>query len=61
MGKKTYIIPSMDMHRMEGLRLLDSFTEKTDGIPSISDTDLDANQGTFFEETAPSKGLWDED
>lgn len=62
MGKKSYVIPEVDIFTMKGFCLLDGFSEKPGEAPVINDGELDANSGSFEEEMVPTKGqdLWDE-
>ncbi len=62
MGKKSYIIPEVDVHKVEGDQLLAGFSEKPNSsTPVVNDCELDANTSSFEEDILPSKGLWDED
>lgn len=61
MGKKTYIIPEVEIYMMEGMKLLDDFSEKTNDAPVINNGELDSNSSTFEEDMTSAKGLWDED
>ena len=60
MGKKSYIIPEVDIYTMKGIKLLDSLSEKTSDAPVVNGVELDANNGSFVDDTQPTKGLWDE-
>lgn len=61
MGKKSYIIPEVDIFTMKGFRLLnDGFSEDPSDTPTINDGELDANNGLFDEDFVSAKGLWDE-
>lgn len=60
MERKTYLVPKTDIYTLEGGMLLDGYSENRDGAPTVNDTELDANQGAFFDETSSAKGLWDD-
>ena len=46
---------------MEGMKLRDDFSEKTNDAPVINNGELDSNSSTFEEDMTSAKGLWDED
>lgn len=61
MGKKSYVIPEVDIFTMKGFRLLnDGFSEDPSKTPTLNGGELDANNGSFEEEKTSQKGLWDE-
>ncbi len=61
MKKKAYISPIVELMAMSGECILGKTYSEDPNTEEVSDTELDANQGNFFEDIPGGKSnLWDD-